>query len=99
MNHALAVAFLVVACGQQASVAHAQAPRDDSTRIMPQRPTIVANRRWAEDWSVLADPRVAREPLDELKYMPLSPGHPNDPLALGAWAAMIKSRWRQAPPP
>ena len=28
--------------------------------------------RWAEDWSVLADPRVPKQPLDSLKYMPLS---------------------------
>ena len=28
--------------------------------------------RWQEDWSVLADPRVPREPLDEFKYIPLS---------------------------
>ncbi len=28
--------------------------------------------RWQEDWSVLADPRVPREPFDDLKYIPLS---------------------------
>jgi Alginate export len=37
----------------------------------PQRPAIMFNR-WQEDWSVLADPRVAREPFDEFKYIPLS---------------------------
>ena len=35
------------------------------------RPAIAFNR-WTEDWSVLADPNVPREPLDELKYIPLS---------------------------
>jgi len=35
------------------------------------RPAIGFNR-WMEDWSVLADPCVARAPLDALKYMPLS---------------------------
>ena len=37
----------------------------------PQRPAIMFNR-WQEDWSVLADPRVPREPFDALKYIPLS---------------------------
>jgi Alginate export len=37
----------------------------------PDRPAISFNR-WSEDWSVLADPDVPREPLDELKYIPLS---------------------------
>jgi hypothetical protein len=37
----------------------------------PQRPTIMFNR-WQEDWSVLADPRVPRQPFDALKYIPLS---------------------------
>ena len=39
----------------------------------PDRPAIAFNR-WSEDWSVLADPDVPREPLDELKYIPLSDG-------------------------
>jgi cytochrome c556 len=37
----------------------------------PQRPAIMFNR-WQEDWSVLADPRVPRQPFDALKYIPLS---------------------------
>src|SRR2546427_6330337 len=37
----------------------------------PDRPAIAFNR-WSEDWSMLADPAVPREPLDELKYIPLS---------------------------
>src|SRR6201997_2060458 len=37
----------------------------------PQRPAIMFNR-WQEDWSVLADPRVPRQPFDEFKYIPLS---------------------------
>ncbi len=35
------------------------------------RPVVMFNR-WQEDWSVLANPCVAREPLDSLKYVPLS---------------------------
>ncbi|MFC5430833.1 alginate export family protein [Paraburkholderia denitrificans] len=34
------------------------------------RPAVLFNR-WQEDWSVLADPCVPREPLDGLKYVPL----------------------------
>jgi len=34
------------------------------------RPAIAFNR-WSEDWSVLADPCLARAPLDGLKYLPL----------------------------
>ena len=36
----------------------------------PARPQILFNR-WQEDWSVLANPEVPREPLDDLKYIPL----------------------------
>ena len=36
-----------------------------------QRPEINFNR-WREDWGVLADPCVKREPFDSLKYIPLS---------------------------
>jgi hypothetical protein len=35
------------------------------------RPLILSNR-WQENWSVLADPCVPREPFDSLKYMPLT---------------------------
>ena len=45
---------------------------DQSTQTSaPQRPAIMFNR-WQEDWSVLADPRVPRQPFDEFKYIPLS---------------------------
>lgn len=47
------------------------------------RPTIAFNR-WSEDWSVLADPDVPREPLDELKYIPLSSSDTRTYLSLGA---------------
>jgi Alginate export len=47
------------------------------------RPSILFNR-WQEDWSVLADPRVPREPLDSLKYIALSADDPTIYLSLGA---------------
>jgi hypothetical protein len=50
---------------------------------VPQRPSIMFNR-WQEDWSVLADPRVPREPLDSLKYIPLSSSDPKTCLSFGA---------------
>jgi hypothetical protein len=54
-----------------------------ATTTAPTRPTILPNR-WEEDWSVLADPRVPREPFDSLKYIPLSPGDSKTYLSLGA---------------
>ena len=49
----------------------------------PERPAIVFNR-WQEDWSVLADSRVARQPFDEFKYIPLSAIDPFTYLSFGA---------------
>jgi Alginate export len=49
----------------------ARAEDQSSQSSTPQRPAIMFNR-WQEDWSVLADPRVPREPFDEFKYIPLS---------------------------
>jgi Alginate export len=62
----------------------AQAQESDATgATVPTRPAILANR-WEEDWSVLADPRVPREPFDNLKYIPLSLYDPKTYLSLGA---------------
>ena len=62
----------------------AQAQENDGTgTTVPSRPEILANR-WQEDWSVLADPRVPREPFDGLKYIPLSLYDPKTYLSLGA---------------
>jgi hypothetical protein len=49
----------------------------------PQRPAILFNR-WQEDWSVLADPRVPRQPFDQFKYIPLSSIDPYTYLSFGA---------------
>ena len=45
------------------------------TPLVPERPAIKLNR-WQEDWSVLADPRLRTEPLDNLKYIPLNRDDP-----------------------
>jgi Alginate export len=52
-------------------IAAPQVVRADDQTAAPQRPAILFNR-WQEDWSVLADPRVPRQPFDEFKYIPLS---------------------------
>lgn len=77
-----------IALGLAAAVAQAQAaPADASASAeadsMPTRPAILFNR-WQEDWSVLADPRIPRERLDNLKYIPLSANDPKSWLSLGA---------------
>jgi hypothetical protein len=57
-----------------------------STRVSadtPDRPSIAFNR-WSENWSVLADPDVPREPLDALKYISLSNDDARTYLSLGA---------------
>ncbi|CAN0622309.1 Alginate_exp domain-containing protein [Burkholderia multivorans] len=45
------------------------------------RPVVLFNR-WQEDWSVLANPCVQRQPFDTLKYIPLG-GDPKSYLSLG----------------
>ena len=53
-----------------------------ATTCAEKRPPVLFNR-WQEDWSVLASPCVAKEPLDRLKYIPLG-GDPSSYLSLGA---------------
>src|SRR5262245_3060083 len=59
-----------------------QAQDSNCGTTAPTRPSIMFNR-WQEDWSVLADPRVPREPLDGLKYIPLSAYDPKTYLSFG----------------
>jgi len=65
------------ACGDESA---ADSGAADKT---PPRPLILFNR-WQEDWSVLADSRVPREPLDSLKYISLSVDDPKSYISLGA---------------
>jgi hypothetical protein len=64
-------------------LAHAQESDGSGDTTQPTRPAILSNR-WEEDWSVLADPRVPKEPFDDLKYIPLSPDDPKTYLSFGA---------------
>src|SRR5580704_1784244 len=73
-----AAAFCLIAAPQLA-----RADDQSSQTSTPQRPAIMFNR-WQEDWSVLADPRVPREPFDEFKYIPLSSIDPYTYLSFGA---------------
>ena len=81
---ALFPAVVITAIGSCTSTARAQetaqTPVVSSVR---ERPKILTNRRWDEDWSVLADPRITREPLDGLKYIPFSPKYPRTYLSIG----------------
>src|SRR5262245_5455928 len=65
------------------------------TAPVPDRPTIMFNR-WQEDWSVLADPRVLREPFDFLKYIPLSGADPHVYLSFGL---NVRERFETNDPP
>ena len=47
------------------------------------RPVLKTNR-WQENWSVLQDPALRTQPLDNLKYIPLSSANPMTYLSLGA---------------
>jgi len=76
-------ALAIVAAGLRLAAAHAQDANADEDSSTPTRPAILFNR-WQEDWSVLADPSVPREPLDELKYISLSSTDPKMYLSLGA---------------
>ncbi len=51
--------------------------------VPAERPAINFNR-WKEDWSVLADPALRTEPLDDLKYIPFSSSDPKSYMSLGA---------------
>jgi hypothetical protein len=75
--------LIVAAVWLSAARAHAQSADASQEEQIPSRPIVLFNR-WEEDWSVLADPRVPREPFDELKYIALSPTDPLVYLSLGA---------------
>lgn len=72
---AAALALAAPARADDDTVAAASAP--------VKRPAIESNR-WAEDWSVLADPRLRTEPFDALKYIPLWASDPKSYVSLGA---------------
>ena len=54
-----------------------------------ERPKISSNR-WQEDWSVLADPALRTQPLDELKYIPF---YATDPKSYVSFGANLRERF------
>jgi hypothetical protein len=76
-----AAVLLVVAIGLMAPPVLAQDAPDGGAP--PTRPVIMFNR-WEEDWSVLADPALRTEPLDDLKYIHLSAADPDSYVSFGA---------------
>src|ERR1700689_2439384 len=89
MRRAMAVLKRNIICGLVAGLnlcrfaVAASDEVDPAADDTPTRPSIQFNR-WQEDWSVLPHPRVPREPLDSLKYIPLSADDPEAYLSLGA---------------
>jgi Alginate export len=79
MRRGCAAAVLCLIAAPQLSRADDQSAQTST----PQRPAIMFNR-WQEDWSVLADPRVPRQPFDEFKYIPLFGVDPYTYLSFGA---------------
>jgi hypothetical protein len=71
------------ACLLLASTGIAHAGADEASGVAPQRPALKSNR-WQEDWSVLADPALLREPLDGLKFIALPGADRQRYLSLGA---------------
>ncbi len=79
------VLALAVLLGPPGAPLHAQETDTiDLPAAIPQtRPAIMTNR-WQENWSALANPALRTEPLDSLKYIPLSGVDPLTYLSLGA---------------
>ena len=87
----LCVQAALIFAGTWFWVARAHALTADASQedAIPSRPAVLFNR-WQEDWSVLADPRVPREPFDEFKYIPLSS---SDQLVYPSLGADFRSRF------
>jgi hypothetical protein len=83
MKAACRPAVIVIAGLLITAPAVAQSIAAAPSATAPMRPQIMFNR-WQEDWSVLADPGVPKEPLDGLKYIPLSSTDPKTYLSFGA---------------
>jgi Alginate export len=74
----LVLALVVATQAQQVAAEDAKSPTASPTA----RPAIKSDR-WQEDWSPLANPALRIEPLDDLKYISLSPTDPKSYISLG----------------
>lgn len=75
--------WLAMACTAQAVDAAPAPPTPAASCAAAASRPAIGFFRWQEDWSVLADPCVPKEPGDALKYLPLSNGDPKKYLSLG----------------
>jgi hypothetical protein len=66
-----------------AAIALAAPVRAAEDSVEPAKRPAIQSNRWAEDWSVLADPRLRTEPFDSLKYIPLWASDPKRYVSLG----------------
>jgi len=78
-----AMLALAALCPCLGRTADATLNDDPVVTAEPVRPAIEFNR-WKEDWSVLADPALRTEPLDNLKYIALSDNDRYSYISLGA---------------
>jgi hypothetical protein len=89
--------MVLLVAGAAASLAAPTSRADEggSQTISPaqERPTIGLNR-WQEDWSVLADPALRTEPLDDLKYIALSA---DDPKSYASFGVNLRERVESTP--
>lgn len=69
----IVAALLFAAAAPAQDVPEEKATTNDGLVSTPDRPVVLPNR-WQEDWSVLADPAVPRNPGDALKYVAVGPG-------------------------
>jgi len=83
MRRSVAAASVLLLGAVSVQRAQGQTPAASDDAIAPTRPAILFNR-WQEDWSVLANPQVPRQPFDALKYISLSSDDPHKYLSLGA---------------
>jgi Alginate export len=79
MRAALLASFIIL-CAADALADDVTTTEQGSTP--PARPVPLFNR-WQEDWSKLADPALRTKPLDNLKYIPLSPTDPSSYASFG----------------
>jgi Alginate export len=79
-NRACAPVLILLLVSSCQGAARAQ---DAGNAPAPARPAIMFNR-WQEDWSALAGPALRTDPLDSLKYIPLSPADPKSYISFGA---------------
>lgn len=77
---------------QPAGAVDSPAPTDTTqvTVTPPATRPLISSNRWAEDWSVLADPALRTEPFDAGKYISLSSSDPKSYVSLGF---NLRERW------